>query len=54
MNLKERGVTVGDLLIIFVILITAIFTFSKVKENDKQSLLYLNSKEISGIYHLIN
>ena len=48
MNLKERGVTVGDLLIISVIIISTIFIFSKVRENDKQSHLYFNSIEISN------
>tara|TARA_S200000501_G_scaffold371220_1_gene413854 strand:- start:628 stop:786 length:159 start_codon:yes stop_codon:yes gene_type:complete len=47
MNLKERGVTVGDLLIVSVILISTIFIINKVKETDTQSYLYLNSKEIS-------
>ena len=47
MNLKERGFTVGDLLIISVIIISIIFIISKVKESDKQSYLYLNCEEIS-------
>ena len=49
MNLKERGVTIGDLLIISLIVISTIFIFNKGKEKDKQSHLYLNSKEISKI-----
>ena len=47
MNLKERGVTVGDLLIISIILISTIFIVNNVKDSDKQSHLFLNSKEIS-------
>ena len=47
MNLKERGVTVGDLLIISIILISTIFFINKVKDNDKQSQIYINSKDIS-------
>ena len=44
MNLKERGITVGDLLIILIIiLITTILyrTYSK----EKKSTLYYNSQE---------
>ena len=39
MNLKERGVTVGDLLIIAIIIISSIFIMNKIKESDKQSQL---------------
>tara|TARA_Y100000991_G_C21854616_1_gene298193 strand:- start:594 stop:749 length:156 start_codon:yes stop_codon:yes gene_type:complete len=42
MNLKERGITVGDLLIIFIFIISAVFIINKVKENDKQVILYTN------------
>ena len=48
MNLKERGVTVGDLIIISVILISTFFIFSKFKESDKQSNLYPSSNAISN------
>ena len=48
MNFKERGVTVGDLLIISLILISTIFIINKSKESDKQSNIYLNSIEISS------
>ena len=45
MNLKERGITVGDLLIIFIIIITStilIKSFSK----DKKTTLNYNNQEI--------
>ena len=48
MNLKERGVTVGDLIIISVIIISTFFIFSKFKESDKQSNIYFYSNEISN------
>ena len=48
MNLKERGVTVGDLLIISIIIISTIFTINKLKERDQQSHLYLSSNKISS------
>ncbi len=43
MNLKERGVTVGDLLIILIIVISTILIFNKANDNDKKSNLYLTS-----------
>ena len=46
MNLKERGVTVGDLLIILVLIISTFFIISKVKDSNNQSHRYLNFKEI--------
>ena len=46
MNLKERGVTVGDLLIIFIIILSTIIlvkTFNK----DKKTLNHSNQEKIS-------
>ena len=48
MNLKERGVTVGDLLIISIIFISTIFFINKFKDNDKQTQLYLNQIDINN------
>tara|TARA_A100000164_G_scaffold310976_1_gene288817 strand:- start:91 stop:249 length:159 start_codon:yes stop_codon:yes gene_type:complete len=48
MNLKERGVTVGDLLIISIFLIFTVFIINKVKESDKQTQLYIIPNEISA------
>ena len=48
MNLKERGVTVGDLLIIAIIIISTFFIINKVKDSDNQTQLNFNSKEISN------
>ena len=47
MNLKERGVTVGDLLIISILIISTVFVINKLKYNDEQSTLYQNFKVIS-------
>ena len=47
MNLKERGVTVGDLLIISIILISAIFFINKFKDNNNQTQMYMNQYDIS-------
>ena len=51
MNLKERGITVGDLLIIFIIIITStilIKSFSK----DKKTTLYYSNQE--NVFHMSN
>ena len=47
MNLKERGVTVGDLLIISAIIISTFLIVDKFKDSDKESHLYINTNEIS-------
>ena len=47
MNLKERGVTVGDLLIISIIVISTIFFINKFKENNRQSQMYIHQNDIS-------
>ena len=48
MNLKERGVTVGDLLIISIITISTIFIINKFKDSDKQSQIYINPDSVSN------
>ena len=45
MNLKERGVTVGDLLIIIIIMST-IFIIQKVNKNKKTTLNLLSPETI--------
>ena len=47
MNLKERGVTVGDLLIISIILISTIFFINKFKDSNKQTQMFMNLSDIS-------
>ncbi len=47
MNLKERGVTIGDLLIISIILISTIFFINKFKDSNKQTQIYINQSDIS-------
>ena len=37
MNLKERGITVGDLLLILIFVISTVFIINKFKESDKQT-----------------
>ena len=41
MNFKERGVTVGDLLIFIIVVLISFFSISKIKnDNSKKSLSY--------------
>ena len=49
MNFKERGVTVGDLLIILIITISSILIINKANENDKRAYLHINSNLVSKI-----
>ena len=44
MNLKERGITVGDLLIILIIIFTTTILV-KVFNKDKKTTLYLMNQE---------
>ncbi len=44
MNFKERGITVGDLLIILIIILTTTI-FVKSFKNDKKTTLYISLQE---------
>ena len=46
MNFKERGITVGDLLLIIIFIISTFFIISKVKDNEKQTSYYIIPYEI--------
>ena len=50
MNLKERGVTIGDLLIISIILISTIIFINKFKDSNKQTQMYMNQNVISATF----
>ena len=45
MNFKERGVTVGDLIILLVVIIFSFFIINKIKEPKVQ-------KQITNLYKL--
>ena len=47
MNLKERGITVGDLLIILVVIITSTILIKSLNKDKKTSLNYSNQSKIS-------
>ena len=47
MNLKERGITVGDLLIIVIIIITSTILIKSFSKDKKPSLNYRNQEKVS-------
>ena len=46
MNLKERGITVGDLLIILIIIVTSTILFKSFKNDKKTTLNYNNQDQL--------
>ena len=54
MNLKERGITVGDLLIILIIIITSTILIKTHNKDKKTTLNYNNQEKVSyekNYYH---
>ena len=49
MNLKERGITVGDLLIILIIIITSTILIKSFSKDKKTTLNYSNQEHASYI-----
>ena len=47
MNLKERGITVGDLLMIIFFILTIFFIINKVKDDKTQTSFYKLPNEIT-------
>ena len=47
MNLKERGVTVGDLLIIFIIILSTIILVKTLNKDKKTSFNLSNQEKVS-------
>ena len=47
MNLKERGITVGDLLIILIIIITSTILIKSFSKDKKTTLNYINQDQVS-------
>ena len=47
MNLKERGITVGDLLIILIIIIISTILIKSFSKDKKTTLNYSNQEEVS-------
>ena len=47
MNLKERGITVGDLLIILIIIITSTILIKSLSKDKKTTLNYISQEKVS-------
>tara|TARA_B100000886_G_C20200154_1_gene397974 strand:+ start:457 stop:636 length:180 start_codon:yes stop_codon:yes gene_type:complete len=47
MNLKERGITVGDLVIILIIILTTTILVKSFNKDKKTTLNYSNQEKIS-------
>ena len=47
MNLKERGITVGDLLILIIIIITSTLLIKSFSKDKKTTLNYSNQEQVS-------
>ena len=47
MNLKERGITVGDLLIILIIIITSTILFKSLSKDKKTTTFYDVQEQVS-------
>ena len=47
MNLKERGITVGDLLIILIIIITSTILIKSFSKDKKSTLNYSNQEKVT-------
>ena len=44
MNFKERGITVGDLILLFIIILTTLLTVKNFK-TDKKTTLHIDNQE---------
>ena len=47
MNLKKRGITVGDLLIILIIIITSTILIKSFSKDKKTTLNYSNQQQVT-------
>ena len=47
MNLKERGITVGDLLIILIIIITSTILMKSFSKDKKTTFNYSNQEQVT-------
>ena len=47
MNLKDRGITVGDLLIILIVIIASTILIKSLSKDKKTTLNYSNEEQVS-------
>jgi len=48
MNLKERGITVGDILIILIIITTSTILIKSISKDKKTTFNYSNQEQVSN------
>ena len=48
MNLKERGITVGDLLILLIIIITSTTLIKSISKDKKTTFNYSNQEQVTN------
>ena len=46
MNFKDRGVTIGDLILILIFVISTFFIITKVKESDQEAYFQMPQHKI--------
>ena len=47
MNFKERGLTVGDLLLVLILIISTVFIINKFRDSNRQTYIYIPPNEIN-------
>ena len=47
MNLKERGITIGDLIILLIIIITSTILIKSLSKDKKTTFNYINQEQVS-------
>ena len=45
MIFKERGITIGEFLLVLIFIISSVFNINKFKENDRQTYIYISPNE---------
>ena len=54
MNFKERGITIGDLLLLFIIILTSLLAFKSFKTDKEKSLNTYNQEQLSSKSFLLS
>ena len=49
MNFKERGITIGDLILVIIFIFSTIFIINKFKESDKQAYIQMTESQILNV-----
>ena len=54
MNFKERGITVGDLILLFIIIFTTLLTVKSFKTDKKTTFIINNQEQLSFTRFLLS